>query len=206
MSEAATVHIIETHGDTRASLLMMMESASLTARAYDSARRFLEEADLMSPGCCVLNLGIADMRGMESLRQLHAHGCDIPVVIISEQGDVETAVDGMKLGAVDVVQRPFEPRKLIEAIRREIKTSTELYHRRAQTADIRRRIETLTQRELDLLKRVVSGQSNKQIAASMGISIKTVANHRANLMAKTQAINAADLARMSIIAGVRLDQ
>ena len=206
MSEAATVHIIETQAEMRASLLMMVETASLAARAYESARRFLEEADLLSPGCCVLNLGLADMWGMDNLKQLHAHGCDIPVVIISEHGDVETAVDGMKLGAVDVVQKPVEPRKLIEAVRRALKSSIELYHRRAQTADIRRRIETLTQRELDLLKRVVSGRSNKQIAASMGISIKTVANHRANLMAKTQAINAADLARMSIIAGVRLEE
>jgi FixJ family two-component response regulator len=118
----------------------------------------------------------------------------------------ETAVEGMRLGAADAVQRPIDPPKLVEALRRAIKSSMELYHRRAQSADIRRRITTLSTRELALLKLVVEGHSNKQIAAGLGISIKTVANHRANLMAKTQAINAADLARMSIIAGVELNK
>jgi FixJ family two-component response regulator len=108
----------------------------------------------------------------------------------------------MKLGALDVLPVPFESRELMAAIQQSIRRSGDSQELRAETAVIRGRLEALTHRELDLLRQVVAGKSNKQIAPELGISIKTVAKHRIHLMTKMQALNAADLARMSMIAGV----
>jgi FixJ family two-component response regulator len=108
----------------------------------------------------------------------------------------------MKLGAIDLLQKPFEPRALLEAVQRAVQQCIDRLQRRSEEEQIRRRFAELTPRELDLLKLVVAGRSNKQIAYDLKISIKTVANHRASLMAKTQALNAADLSRLSTIAGI----
>jgi two-component system response regulator FixJ len=202
MSDATMVHIVDDDAGMRKSLQMVMDSNKLPARAYESARQFLEEADLHTPACIILDLRMPGMGGLDLLRELKSRGLDLPVIIISGHVDVKAAIGSMKLGAIDVLSKPFEPKELVAAARKAIQKSVEFHQRQAETEAIRERIKTLTQRELDLLKLVVAGNSNKQIAADLDISIKTVANHRANLMAKTQALNAADLARMSTIAGV----
>src|SRR5690606_22360343 len=142
------------------------------------------------------------MSGLELLTRLRADSDDIPVIIISGHADVPTAVRGMKSGAMDLLQKPFEPQVLIKAVRRALDLSVEQHRRKREREDIRQRFAELAAREHDLLALVVAGLSNKQIAGEMGIAIKTVANHRAHLMEKTQALNAADLARMSVIAGI----
>jgi two-component system response regulator FixJ len=202
MNSPPTVHVVDDDPGMRNSLQQLLDSASLPARTYPSAREFLDEADMRSSGCLVLDLRMPGMGGMELLQRMESDGNDMPVIIISGHVDVKTTVRSMKLGAVDVLQKPVEPDVLVIAIRRAIQQSADMQHRRAQTDVIRRRLQSLTQRELDLLKLMVAGKSNKQMAADLGISIKTVANHRASLMAKTQALNAADLARMSTTAGI----
>jgi FixJ family two-component response regulator len=109
----------------------------------------------------------------------------------------------MRLGAIDLLQKPFEPHALLSAVRGAIAKSIEMQASRGEQERIRQRFANLTPRELHLLKLVVAGMPNKRIASEMNISIKTVANHRANLMQKTQALNAADLSRLSTIAGIR---
>jgi FixJ family two-component response regulator len=196
------VHVVDDDPGMRNSLQRLLDSASLRARTYPSAREFLDEADLRSPGCLVLDLRMPGMSGMELLQRMESDGNDMPVIVISGHVDVKTTVRSMKLGAIDVLQKPVEPEVLVIAIRRALQQSADMRQRRAETDVIRRRLQSLTQRQLDLLKLVVAGKSNKQMAADLGISIKTVANHRASLMAKTQALNAADLARMSTTAGI----
>jgi FixJ family two-component response regulator len=205
MNAQLLIHVVDDDPGIRKSLLVLLESSGHLPRAYESAEQFLDEADLDQPGCLLLDLQMRGMGGIELLQRLRASGVEMPVILISAHADVPTAVGGMKLGAIDLLQKPFEPHALVEAVRRAIHRSTELHHGRAEQEAIRRRLADLTPRELDLLKLVVAGRSNKQIAGDLNISIKTVANHRASLMAKTGALNAADLTRLSMMAGIPHD-
>jgi two-component system, LuxR family, response regulator FixJ len=196
------VHVIDDDPGVRRSLSMLLESASFKARAHASAEEFLGDVDLSQPACIVLDLRMPGLGGMELLQQLRRDGHEIPVIIISGHADVTTAVRGMQLGAIDLLQKPFEPATLLEAVDRAIEMSRRQTARQASQGEARARFAQLTPRELDLLKLVVAGRSNKQIASDLSISIKTVANHRASLMAKTGALNAADLSRLSTMAGL----
>lgn len=197
----SVVHIIDDDPGMRKSLLMLADSASLTARAYASAEEFLEVTDgePAHPGCLVLDMRMPGMGGIELLQKMRTDMNDIPVVLISAHADVPATVRGMKLGAVDLLQKPVEPDTLVAAIKRSLEISRSLHQQREESASMHQRFENLTARELELLGFVVDGHSNKQIAVDMGIAIKTVANHRASLMQKTGASNAADLARIYTI-------
>jgi len=202
MNCSAMVHIIDDDPGVRKSLLLVMESASLAVQAYESGEEFLEALDPKRPGCVVLDLRMPGISGIDVLQRLRTEHNEIPAIIISGHADVPTAVRGMKLGAIDVLQKPFEPIALLDAVRNAIKTSIEQLQHKAEQASVHQRLAKLTPREHDLLKLVVAGMPNKRIATDLNISIKTVANHRANLMAKTKALNAADLARLSMVAGI----
>ncbi len=139
---------------------------------------------------------------MELLSRLRSANVEMPVIIISGHADVATAVRGMKLGAIDLLQKPSEPSAMVEAVRRAIRKSQDAVGRRNELESVRQRIHSLTRRELDLVKLLVAGRSNKQIAADLNIAIKTATNHRANVMAKTGALNAADLTRIALLAGI----
>ena len=192
------VHIVDDDAGMRNSLMMLVESASLTARTYESAEKFLAEMtdEPKHPGCLVLDLRMPGMSGIDLLHRLRTSMNDMPVILISAHADVPAAIRGMKLGAVDLLQKPVEPAVLLETIQRSLKLSENLFRQRADAESVNRRFAHLTARELELLALIVDGHSNKQIAAQMHISIKTVANHRASLMTKTAAANAADLARL----------
>jgi two-component system, LuxR family, response regulator FixJ len=194
----AMVHFVDDDPGMRNSLLMLAQSASLPARAYASAEEFLAGMPSAAecPGCLVLDLRMPGIGGIELLQRLRTALNDIPVILISAHADVPDAIRGMKLGAVDLLQKPMEPTALLEAVQRSLELSQHLHRQRAEAESVTRRFANLTARELQLLQLIVDGHSNKQIASQMGISIKTVANHRASLMAKTEAINAADLARL----------
>jgi len=202
MKNAAMVHIIDDDPGVRKSLRLVMESASLAVTVYESGEEFLDAIDPKRPGCIVLDLRMPGIGGLEVLQRLRAAQDEIPAIIISGHADVPTAIRGMKLGAVDLLEKPFEPQALLESVHGAIKISTGLQQHRAEQESIRHRLAKLTPRELTLLKLVVAGMPNKRIARDLRISIKTVANHRANLMAKTGALNAADLARMATLAGI----
>jgi two-component system response regulator FixJ len=196
MQRDAMVHIVDDDPGMRKSLTMLVESASLAATAYESAEAFLAESDADHPACVVLDLRMPGMSGLEMLQNLRANMNDVPVIIISAHADVPATVRGMKLGAVDVLQKPVEPAILLDTIRQTLSLSQSLFQQREEARSVSQRFENLTNREMELLALIVDGQSNKQIARTLGISIKTVANHRASLMAKTGAANAADLARL----------
>ena len=196
--EEPEIYIVDDDPALRSSILVFAQSASLAARAYESAEDFLAEntAAPKQPGCLVLDIRMPGMGGIELLRRLRANLSDLPVILISGHADVPATIRGMKLGAVDLLIKPVELPVLFEAIKRSLKISTDLHQQRAAAISISRRFEHLTARELELVRVVVDGHSNKQIAVEMHISVKTVANHRASLMTKTGAANAADLARV----------
>jgi two-component system response regulator FixJ len=202
MKNQAVVHIVDDDPGVRKSLQMLLESVSLPVQAHESGEAFLDAVDADQPACLILDLRMSGMSGIELLQHLRELKNDIPAIIVSGHADLPTAVRGMKLGAVDVLQKPFEPQALLAAVNEAIANSIQQQYERVEIVAFRKRLAALTPRELDLLKRVVAGLPNKRIAVEMKISIKTVANHRANLMAKTQALNAADLARQCTVAGI----
>ena len=193
------VYIVDDDPGMRRSLLMLTQSAGLQVEAFESAELLLAGLRPEHPGCVVLDLRMPGMGGIELLQTLRAELNDIPVILISGHADVPDTVRGMKLGAVDLLQKPVEPSVLLDCICKSLEVSQALHQGRRETQLIRQRFERLTSRELELLTLVVDGHANKKIAVEMGISIKTVANHRASLMVKTDAANAADLARLYTI-------
>ena len=201
MSNEPTVFIVDDDAGIRKSLSLVMESARLNVRAYPSADEFLADYESRGPGCVVLDLSMPGMSGLDLLEALRGRGSDLPVIIVTGTGTVPAAVKGMKLGAVDFLEKPADHRQVLDKVQRALANHAK---QRAEAADvdaIRARMAHLTARERELLRHVIVGLANKQIAHEMGISIKTVENHRANLMAKTEALNTADLVRMSMIAG-----
>jgi RNA polymerase sigma factor (sigma-70 family) len=198
---APTVFMVDDDAGMRKSTGMLLESAGLPYEAYDSANAFLAKYAPDRRGCLILDLHMPGINGMELIEQLRAQKIRLPIVVVSGTGTIPLAVKGMKLGVLDFLEKPVDPDTLIERIRTGLEAD-ERQRADAATADAaRERLSSLTPRERQLLKLLVSGLSNKQIAGELGISVKTVENHRASLMQKTGALNAADLTRMSMLGG-----
>jgi FixJ family two-component response regulator len=198
----ATVFIVDDDPAVRRLLSFVMESASLRVKAYASAEEFLDDFVVDVAGCLVVDVRMPGMSGIELLETLRSRGAELPAIVLSGHGDVPVVVRSMKLQVLDFLEKPVDNHILLAKVYQALREDTARWRTRRETAVIRRRIATLSSREGELLKLVIGGNANKQIAYALNISIKTVANHRANVMAKTQAINAADLVRMSIVAGI----
>jgi two-component system response regulator FixJ len=199
MHDDAVVFIVDDDPGVRDSLRFVMESAHLAARAYASAAEFLEDYDHKQPGCLVLDLKMPGMSGFELVQEFRSQQIQLPIIVVTGHGDVPTAVESMKLGVLDFLQKPVENRVLLAKVRNGLQRDAEQRQQQAETKAIRERMASLTPRQRKLVELLVAGKPSKQIALELGISVKTVANHRAHVMRKTQAANVADLARMAMI-------
>jgi two-component system response regulator FixJ len=200
-----TVCVVDDDPGMRHSLEMVLDSAELPVRLYAGADALLEDlaGELRERcGCVLLDLQMPRTTGIELLRRFRELGYDWPVIVITGTATVLSAVESMKLGAIDFLEKPIDHRTLLNKVQQALAAFTAKRSEASDVEAIRQRMANLTDRELELLRLIVRGLANKQIAGEMGISIKTVANHRANLMAKTGALNAADLVRMSMIAEI----
>jgi two-component system response regulator FixJ len=193
------VYIVDDDIGIRKSLQYLLESASLRVSVHDSGGRFFDDFDPLRPSCLVLDLRMPSMSGIEVLQRLRVEHHEIPAIMISGDSDVPSAINIMKLGAIDLLQKPFEPLVLLEVVRAAMGRSVEMHQRRLEREKWGMLLADLTPREREMLALIVSGRSSKQIATDLNIAYKTVTNHRANLMAKMHAVNAADLARMTAI-------
>jgi len=200
MNRQPTVFVVDDDAGMRKSTIMLLEAASLPHIAYDSAKAFLARFDPDAPGCLLLDLHMPGMSGMDLIEQLRAQNCLLPVLVVSGTGTIPMAVQGMKLGVVDFLEKPVSPEVLIPKVQAAIELDAQRRVDAAGQAALRGRLVSLTVRERELLKLLVGGASNKIIAAELGISIKTVENHRAHIMEKTGALNTADLVRISLLA------
>lgn len=204
MSGKPVVHVIDDDDAVRDSLLFLLESADLEARGYASALRFLEAAPSLAgtPGCIVTDVRMPEMDGLTLQEEVRQRGLGLPVIVITGHGDVPIAVSAMKAGAVDFLEKPFEDEALLDAVERALHGSQP-----AAAASVpfdpalAARLETLTEREREVLDGIVAGHANKVIARDLGISPRTVEVHRARVMEKMQAQSVADLVRMAIAAG-----
>lgn len=191
-----TVFVVDDDAGTRRFIESLARSVGLSVEAYSSGCDFLDRRDLGRPGCLILDLRISDMSGLEIQRRLNAAGDRLPVIFATAYGEVPLAAEAMRAGAVDFLQKPVSPHVLLERIHEAIGRDRDRRHRLDLAHDVRRRIARLTVREREIMEYLATGQSTKAIALRLGISIKTVDNHRARLLDKLNVDNTTQLARM----------
>lgn len=190
------VHIVDDEEAVRNSLAFLLSSAGFAVRVHESATAFLGIARQISNGCLITDLRMPDMDGVELLRRLRGDDLMLPAIVITGHGDVQMAVEAMKNGAIDFIEKPFSDDVLIESITRAAGRAAERVQSDAALTQVRQRVASLSERERQVLKGVVAGQPNKTIAIELGISPRTVEVYRAGLMGKMQARSLPELVRM----------
>ena len=198
MAKTPLVHVVDDDASVRESLAMLLESAGFSARTYDSAAAFLEAAADCTAGCVVTDVQMPDLNGLELQRRMGELGIRLPVIVMTGHGDVPIAVEALKAGATDFLEKPFDDSHLLAAVASAIAISQREHDEAAALADIAARIAALTPREREVLDRLVTGQPNKTIAYDLGSSPRTVEVHRARVMEKMGARSLAELVRMTI--------
>jgi two-component system, LuxR family, response regulator FixJ len=201
-SDPAVVHVIDDDEAVRQSLAFLLKTAGLAVQTYDSAVAFLKVATEVKAGCIVTDVRMPELSGIDLLRRLKELGLQLPVIVITGHGDVPLAVEAMKIGAVDFLEKPFDDEVLLTSVRSALDTQDRNSQRQAERAEIESRLAALSNRERDVLGGLVAGHANKQIAFDLGISPRTVEIYRANLMTKMEAASLSDLVRMALIAGI----
>jgi two-component system response regulator FixJ len=201
-SEKAVVHVIDDDEAMRQSLAFLLGAVGMEVQTYDSAVEFLKVAPTLKAGCVITDVRMPELSGVELLRRLRELKLGIPVIVITGHGDVPLAVEAMKIGALDFLEKPFDDEILLASVRSALDRLDRDQQRQAERSDIEGRLATLSNRERDVLEGLVAGHANKQIAYDLGISPRTIEIYRANLMTKMQAASLSDLVRMALIAGI----
>lgn len=202
MSDEALVHIVDDDPDVRESLEFLLQSAGLETRAYASGTDFLAEAPALRSGCVLTDVRMPDIDGLTLQRRLTEIAAHLPVIVMTGHGDVPIAVQALKTGALDFLEKPFNDDRLITAVRRALAAGIAARQAAEARAEITTRLGTLTPREREVLDRLVAGQPNKTIAFDLGTSPRTVEVQRARVMEKMGARSLPDLVRMSVAAGI----
>ena len=191
------VYIVDDDEAVRDSLSLLMESELIPARCYESAQAFVEEFDGGNTGCLLLDIRMPGMSGLELRDWLNERGAKLPIIFITGHGDVPMAVDAMKRGAVDFIQKPFKDEELLERVREAMDSSEKQRETQAKIDRWRQRLDSLTPREREVMTQVVAGLPNKVIAQDLEISQRTVEIHRARVMHKMQVRSIAELVRVA---------
>ena len=200
--DKATVFVVDDDEAVRSSLRLLLKSKGIAAVTHASAREFLANYDPEQPGCIILDVRMPGMSGLELQDELNRRGAIIPVIFITGHGDVPMAVEAMQHGAVDFLQKPFSDQDLTDRIQRALAADVRNRAQLTEKDQIRARLSALTRREIQVLRLVTLGKSNKVVAAELGVSQRTVEIHRAHLMEKMEATSLAHLVRMTMIAGM----
>ena len=183
----AIVSIVDDDADVRDSLQALLESAGFEVRSFDSARKVLDDPILAQSGCLIADIRMPDMDGLPLQEELVRRQIGLPVIVVTGHGDVPLAVRAMKAGAIDFMEKPLDDELLIDTIKRALSLDTEARSQASLAQAAKDRIDLLTERERQVLERLVAGRQNKVIAYELDISPRTVEIHRANLMVKIQA-------------------
>jgi two-component system, LuxR family, response regulator FixJ len=202
MPGSSVVHIIDDDEALRESLAFLLGTAHLEVRTYESATAFLDALPRAEPGCIITDVRMPGISGVELLRRLKSLEAAFPAIVITGHGDVPLAVEAMKLGAVDFLEKPFEDDALIAAVQSALGRHEHDARRAAEKAETFERIASLSARERQVLDGLVAGNPNKTIAFDLGISPRTVEIYRANVMTKMKAKSLSDLVRMALLGGL----
>ncbi len=196
----STVYIIDDDSMARESLKWLIESAVLPVQVYDSGLKFLDRIDASMSGCILLDVRMPEINGMELFAKLRQRNILMPVIIVTGHADVAMAVRAMKAGAYDFIEKPYNDALMLERVQYGISYDQDNRRNQQRVAAIKACANQLTPREQEVMRYVLNSIQNKVIAAELGISIKTVELHRANLMTKMQARTPAELVRQALIA------
>ena len=193
-----TVYVVDDDEAVRDSLQWLLEGKDYRVRCFDSAESFLGRYDAREVACLIADIRMGGMTGLELQDRLVERRSPLPIVFITGHGDVPMAVNTMKKGAMDFIQKPFKEDELLALVERMLDSARDTFaeHQTAATRDAL--LSKLTSREAQVLERIVAGRLNKQIADDLGISIKTVEAHRANIMEKLNANTVADLLKIAV--------
>lgn len=195
-AQSATVFVVDDDQAVRQSLDMLIKSVGHDVQTFRSAQEFLDAYDPQRPGCLVLDIRMPGMSGLELQKTLRQRHIDIPTIFITGHGDVPVAVRALKDGAFEFLEKPFSKQMLLEHIRDAIKSDESRRSQRGASSEMEARMSSLTERERQVMDLVVDGKVNKEIAAALGLSKKTVEVHRANVMQKLQADSIAELVKL----------
>jgi len=201
-SERAIVHVIDDDEALRDSLTFLLRAADIEVMSYSSAAAFLDALPLKGLTCIITDVRMPGLTGIDLLRRVKELGIEVPVIVITGHGDVPLAVEAMRFGAIDFLEKPFDDEILLQSVQAALRQQAGVAKRQSERAEIEGRLATLSPRERDVLGGLIAGRANKQIAFDLGISPRTVEIYRANLMDKMQAGSLSDLVRMALIIGM----
>ncbi|HYD88124.1 MAG TPA: response regulator FixJ [Vitreimonas sp.] len=197
MSEQV-VHIVDDDAPMRDSVAFLLAAEDIESRSYESARALLDRREQLEPGCIVTDIRMPEMNGLELVQELKRLAVPHPVIVLTGHADVSLAVQAMKAGVVDFLEKPFEDEALLRAVRSALTRGEGEISRHKERAEIAERAAQLTAREREVFDAIVGGESNKAAALKLGISPRTVEIYRANVMTKMQAESLSELVRMAL--------
>ena len=200
-SQKPTVFIVDDDDGMRRALALLVSTLGYEAAAFASPREFLGQLRNDVAGCLVLDIRMPEMSGLEVQRELSNRGCMLPIIFITGHGDVPMAVQAMKAGAFEFIQKPFRDQDLLDRINDALRLDAENHADLARRADVMQRLATLTPRERQVMELVVAGNANKVIAIDLTLSERTVEIHRAKVMEKMGARSVAHLVKMHLMLG-----
>jgi two-component system response regulator FixJ len=199
MPSDVAVHVVDDDVAVRKSLAFLLASEGLPVRLHESASAFLEDVSGVDAGCIVTDVRMPGIDGIEFLRRLKERGIVLPVIVMTGHADVPMAVEAMKEGAVDFLEKPFSDDAFLATVHQALLRQERSSHQGAQVAQVQGRFEILSERERQVLDGLVAGKANKVIAYDLGISPRTVEIYRANVMAKMQAKSLSELVRLALL-------
>ncbi len=194
------VHIVDDDEAVRDALLELLDSVGIDAMGFESGDAFLRVYNADMAGCLVLDVRMPGMSGLDVQKKLAEMGSNLPIIFITGHGDVPMAVEAIKRGAVDFIQKPFRDQELLDCISATMESAKTSYNSVQEKRQIRERMESLTEREREALELISEGHPNKVIASKMNISQRTVENHRAHLLEKLGARSTAGLIKLLVLA------
>ena len=200
--QSPTIFVIDDDDSVRTSLTRLLRSAGLTVEAFPSGEAYLERPPHYGHGCIVLDVCMTGLSGTELQTHLVQRGCDLPIIFLTGHGSIPMGVEAMKQGAADFLTKPVDDVVLLQTIQQALARHESAFRQRTEVAAVRERLGTLTPRELDVLRCVLTGALNKQIASRLGIAEKTVKVHRGRVMEKLAVRSVAELVRVCAAAGV----
>jgi two-component system, LuxR family, response regulator FixJ len=202
MSSDQVVHVIDDDEAVRESLAFLLRSAKVAVQTYESAVAFLESSSGLTTGCIITDVRMPGIDGLELLRRLRQQDNKVPVIVVTGHGDIPLAVEAMKIGAADFLEKPFDDEALLASVRAALSRNNKDAQHDAERCAIHQRLAALSNRERQVLEGLVAGLPNKTIAHDLGISPRTVEIYRANVMTKMEAKSLSELVRMALIADI----